>query len=141
MKTLARKVEEFIDASLGETSAPKYFSTFGENVKERPFIGVHATTGWSSKYEFQHGERTASVIVTVESNADEDNASDHDAIAAEVEAALGDRQKVFEGAATVAAFTLTTWVPGESSTSVEDRVRTTTFTYSARVRDDNRNNP
>ena len=141
MKTLARKVEEFLDAALGETSAPKYFTTFGENIKERPFIGVQVSTGWFSKYEFQHGERTATITVSVESNADDDTAEDHDEIAAEVEAALGDIGIIFEAAATIPAFTLKTWTPGDSQTSTEDRVRTTEFQYTARVRDDNQNKP
>jgi hypothetical protein len=141
MKTLARKVEEFIDAALGDTSVPKYFTTFGENVKERPFIGVQATTGWNTRFQYENGERTAVLTVSVESNADDDTAAEHDAIAAEVEAALGDKKTITEAAATIPAFTLTIWTPGDSGTITEDRVRTTTFNYTARVRDDNQNNP
>lgn len=141
MKTLARKVEEFIDTALGDTSAPKYFTTFGDNEKQRPFIGTQAVTGWNTRFQYENGERTATITVAVESNADDTSKESHDEFAAEVEAALGDKKTVTESAATIPAFTLTIWTPGESGTTTEDRVRTTTFNYTARVRDDNQSNP
>jgi len=141
MKTLARKVEDFITAALADVTAADFpvFKSTGSAEITRPCVRIQTVTGWQPGFLYGAGERTAVVTVTVESNADDTDGDDHDALAAMVEADLGDEATVTSAAATIPIFTLKLWVPGDSQNSVEERVKQTIFNYTARIRDDNSN--
>jgi len=140
MKTLARKVEDFVKIALTALSTdrvPIYFSTSFDNEITFPSVCVETETGWKADSPFRYGHRTAAITVSVRSKADDTKADAHDGLAGIVEACLGDPGTVGSSAESVPDFRLVEWIPGPSSTSVEDRIRTSTFTYSSRVRDDN----
>jgi len=150
MKTLSNKIEEWIAAVISSATdgiQVELASTSDETLSITRVIIDGTQTGYVDGTIPSDGDRTATVQVLVESSGMREAAADHDALAAQIQALLGDDETMRDAADTIEDFYL--YFPGavdsggptSGTRTSGDPIRQTAITLSAILcRDDNGDN-